>query len=92
MKKSFQVGIVGATGAVGQELIRLLALRHFPIGDLKLLASARSAGKTVEIDGRKLTVAEAKLGAFAGLDLCFSPRAARSLGPSPTTRWPLVAW
>jgi aspartate-semialdehyde dehydrogenase len=71
MKKSFQVGIVGATGAVGQELIRLLALRHFPIGDLKLFASARSAGKTVEVDGRKLTVAEAKLGAFAGLDLCF---------------------
>ena len=71
MSKSFKVGIVGATGAVGQELIRLLALRNFPIAELKLLASARSAGKTVEALGKKYTVVEAKPGAFTGLDLCF---------------------
>ena len=71
MKKAYNVGIVGATGAVGQELIRLLELRDFPIAEIRLLASARSAGKTVEILGKKLTVQEAKLGAFAGLDLCF---------------------
>ena len=71
MKKAYNVGIVGATGAVGQELIRLLELRSFPIGELRLLASARSAGKTVTMLGRTLTVHEAKLGAFEGLDLCF---------------------
>ncbi len=71
MKKAYNVGIVGATGAVGQELIRLLEMRDFPIGEIRLLASARSAGKTVEVLGKKLTVQEAKLGAFAGLDLCF---------------------
>ena len=71
MNKAFNVGIVGATGAVGQELIRLLEMRSFPIGELRLLASARSAGRTVEMLGRKLTVHEAKLGAFEGLDLCF---------------------
>ncbi len=71
MKKVYNVGIVGATGAVGQELIRLLEMRDFPIGEIRLLASARSAGKTVEILGKTLTVKEAKLGAFAGLDLCF---------------------
>ena len=71
MKKAYNVGIVGATGAVGQELIRLLELRSFPIGELRLLASSRSAGRTVEMLGRSLTVQEAKLGAFEGLDLCF---------------------
>ncbi len=71
MNKAYNVGIVGATGAVGQELIRLLEMRAFPIGELRLLASARSAGKSVEMLGRKLTVMEAKLGAFEGLDLCF---------------------
>ncbi len=71
MKKAYNVGIVGATGAVGQELIRLLAMRDFPIGELRLLASARSAGKTVEALGKSLSVVEAKAGAFAGLDLCF---------------------
>ena len=71
MKKAYNVGIVGATGAVGQELIRLLEMRDFPIAEIRFLASARSAGKTVEIFGKKHTVVEAKLGAFKGLDLCF---------------------
>jgi len=69
--KNLKVGIVGATGAVGQELIRLLIARSFPIGELRLLASARSAGKSVEVDGKKTTIAEAKPGAFEGLDLAF---------------------
>ncbi len=65
------VGIVGATGAVGQELVRLLHERNFPARELRLFASARSAGKVVEHDGRKYTIAEAKPGAFAGVDLAF---------------------
>ena len=71
MSKTFNVGIVGATGAVGQELIRLLGLRNFPVGELRLLASARSAGKAVEIEGTKHTVVESTPEAFAGLDLAF---------------------
>ena len=42
------VAILGATGAVGQELLRLLAERNFPVGNLKLLATARSAGMDIE--------------------------------------------
>jgi len=67
----YVVGIVGATGAVGQELVRLLHERNFPVAELRLLASARSAGKVVERHGRKLTIAEAKPGAFAGVDVAF---------------------
>ncbi|MGH8017117.1 MAG: aspartate-semialdehyde dehydrogenase [Opitutaceae bacterium] len=71
MSKTLKVGIVGATGAVGQELIRLLVERSFPIAEWRLLASARSAGKTIEVAGTKTTVVEAKPGAFEGLDLAF---------------------
>jgi len=68
---SLTVGIVGATGAVGQELVRLLHERNFPMSSLRLFASARSAGKTVEKYGKKYTIEEAKLGAFAGVDVAF---------------------
>jgi len=68
---SFTVGIVGATGAVGQELLRLLLERNFPMTRLRLFASARSAGKVIEKAGRKYTVEEAKPGVFAGVDLAF---------------------
>ncbi len=68
---SINVGIVGATGAVGQELLQLLHDRNFPMASLRLFASARSAGKVVEYAGKKFTVEEAKLGAFAGVDVAF---------------------
>ncbi|HEY4989331.1 MAG TPA: aspartate-semialdehyde dehydrogenase, partial [Opitutaceae bacterium] len=68
---SFTVGIVGATGAVGQELLRLLEARSFPISSLRLFASARSAGKTVEFRGRPVTVEEAKPGVFGNVDVAF---------------------
>jgi aspartate-semialdehyde dehydrogenase len=68
---SFTVGIVGATGAVGQELLRLLHERNFPLRTLRLFASARSAGKVVETGGRKLTIEEAKPGVFADVDVAF---------------------
>ncbi|MBI5424952.1 MAG: aspartate-semialdehyde dehydrogenase [Opitutae bacterium] len=67
--KSYRVGIVGATGAVGQELIGLLQSRQFPLAELRLMASARSVGRVVEFAGEKLTVIEAKPEAFEGLDL-----------------------
>jgi aspartate-semialdehyde dehydrogenase len=68
---SFTVGIVGATGAVGQELLCLLEERSFPIAALRLFASARSAGKTVAFKGHSIAVEEAKPGVFANVDLAF---------------------
>ena len=68
---SFTVGIVGATGAVGQELLRLLEERNFPIGTLRLFASARSVGKTVEFKGRPFPIEEARPGVFGNVDVAF---------------------
>jgi hypothetical protein len=68
---SINVGIVGATGAVGQELLTLLHERNFPMASLRLFASARSAGKVIERGGKKFTVEEAKPGVFAGVDVAF---------------------
>jgi aspartate-semialdehyde dehydrogenase len=68
---SFTVGIVGATGAVGQELLHLLQERQFPLAGLRLFASARSAGKTVMFQGRSYPIEEAKAGVFADVDVAF---------------------
>jgi aspartate-semialdehyde dehydrogenase len=68
---SFTVGIVGATGAVGQELLQLLHERNFPLSSLRLFASARSVGKLMEFAGRKYLVEEAKPGIFGDLDVAF---------------------
>lgn len=63
------VAIVGATGAVGVELIRCLEAREFPASSLRLLASARSVGKTLTYRGQPLTVEEVGADSFAGVDL-----------------------
>jgi aspartate-semialdehyde dehydrogenase len=81
---SYVVGIVGATGAVGQELVRLMHERNFPLSRLRLFASARSAGKTVEVGGKKLVVEEAKPGVFADVDVAFfaaGGKVTRALAP-----------
>lgn len=67
---AYKVGILGATGAVGQEIIRLLHEREFPIAELRLLASARSAGKEQSYAGQTWTIQEATPDSFAGLDVC----------------------
>ncbi|MEM7790979.1 MAG: aspartate-semialdehyde dehydrogenase [Verrucomicrobiota bacterium] len=67
---AYTVGILGATGAVGQEIIRLLHERAFPFSELKLLASARSAGKTQSYLGKTWTIEEATNESFDGLDVC----------------------
>ena len=69
MSKKFKVGIVGATGAVGQELIELLFARNFPMESLTLLASARSAGKKIEHAGNTFVIEEAKPESFENLDI-----------------------
>ncbi|HZF31170.1 MAG TPA: aspartate-semialdehyde dehydrogenase [Gammaproteobacteria bacterium] len=63
------VAIVGATGAVGVELIRCLEQRKFPLKELRLLASARSAGKTLEFRGKKLPVQELTERSFEGVQV-----------------------
>ena len=63
------VAVVGVTGAVGQEFLNVLAERNFPIKNLKLLASARSAGKTVEFKGQKHTVEELTKDSFKGVEI-----------------------
>jgi aspartate-semialdehyde dehydrogenase len=68
---SFNVAIVGATGAVGQELLTVLAERDFPIRNLRLLASARSAGKKAEFKGQSLTVEELTKDSFKDVQIAF---------------------
>ena len=63
------VAIVGASGAVGVELLRCLEARAFPLSELRLLASARSAGKTLMFRGQALAVHELKEDSFRGVDL-----------------------
>src|SRR3982750_4803571 len=70
-KASINVGIVGATGAAGQELLQLLHARNFPMASLRLFASARSVGKILECAGKKYTVEEAKVGVFGDIDVAF---------------------
>jgi len=67
--KEYKVGILGATGAVGQEMIKVLQERKFPVSELRPLASARSAGKKLLFNGKEVEIKEAKEGAFDGLDI-----------------------
>ncbi len=65
----YSVAVVGATGAVGQEMLRVLAERAFPVRELRVLASVRSAGKTVEFQGRELIVQELTDTSFDGVQI-----------------------
>ncbi|WP_127487563.1 aspartate-semialdehyde dehydrogenase [Paenibacillus ehimensis] len=68
-QKLFNVAVVGATGAVGEQILRLLTERNFPIQELKLLSSARSAGKKLQFKGREVTIEEATPDSFKGVDI-----------------------
>src|SRR4051812_37176329 len=68
---SVNVAIVGATGAVGQEFLTVLAERNFPIKTLRLLASARSAGKEVDFRGQTYTVEELTKDSFKDVQIAF---------------------
>ena len=67
--KLYTVAVLGATGAVGQEMMKILAERNFPVGKLIPLASARSAGKSLKFKGEDVTVREACDSAFEGVDI-----------------------
>ncbi len=83
--KQYNVAILGATGEVGREMMNVLAEKNFPIKTLKLLASPRSAGKTIMFRGEPLTVEAATESSFAGMDIVLgatSADLARSLAPA----------
>ena len=67
--KQYKVAILGATGAVGREMMKILAERNFPVSELHLLASKRSAGKVLEWEGRPIMIEEACDEAFTGMDI-----------------------
>jgi aspartate-semialdehyde dehydrogenase len=69
MNRNPHVAVVGATGAVGIEMIRTLEKRNFPVGKLTLLASARSVGKKLKFRGADITVNELKKDSFAGIEI-----------------------
>ncbi|MGC3991288.1 MAG: aspartate-semialdehyde dehydrogenase [Chthoniobacteraceae bacterium] len=69
MSKNYHVAIVGATGAVGIEMIKVLERRNFPVGKLTLLASARSAGKELPAFGENVKVTELREDSFDGVDI-----------------------
>ena len=67
--KLYRVAILGATGEVGREMMKVLRERNFPLAELRLLASARSAGKKIAFGEEELTVMEATDAAFEGMDI-----------------------
>jgi aspartate-semialdehyde dehydrogenase len=69
MNRNPQVAVVGATGAVGIEMIKTLEKRNFPVGKLTLLASARSVGKTLKFRGEEIAIKELTKDSFAGIDI-----------------------
>lgn len=68
-QRLYNVAVVGATGAVGEQIVKLLEERQFPIRTLKLLASARSAGKQMTFRGQAVTLEEATPASFEGVDI-----------------------
>lgn len=83
-KTKYVVAIVGATGAVGREMIEILEERKFPVSELIPLASERSEGERVEFNGKKMMIRRLTKDAFAGVDIAlFSAGAERSLEFAP---------
>ena len=69
MNRNPHVAVVGATGAVGIEMIKTLEKRNFPVGKLTLLASARSVGKKLKFRGSDIAVKELTKDSFSGIDI-----------------------
>ena len=93
MRKTYTVAVVGATGAVGTEMLRVLEERRFPVGKLRLLASERSTGRQLAFNGSRHRVEALRKRSFDGVDVAlFSAGAARSLefGPEAVKRGAVV--
>lgn len=81
-----RVALLGATGAVGTELLELLQSRNFPLADLKLLASPRSAGRTITFQGEELPVEPVTEQSFKGVDIVLA-----SAGGGTSKTWASIA-
>lgn len=93
MTKKINVAVVGATGAVGKEMIKQLEMQHFPIARLLALSSARSAGTTISFLGETITVEEATPESFVGIDIAlFSAggKVSKILAPEAVRRGAIV--
>lgn len=93
MRESYRVAVVGATGAVGNTMLQLLAERSFPIASLKLLASHRSAGEILTFKNEPIVVEELTHDSFADVDVVFSSAGAsvsREFIPTAVTKGALV--
>ncbi|MDR0130859.1 aspartate-semialdehyde dehydrogenase [Priestia megaterium] len=93
MTRELHVAVVGATGAVGQQMIKTLQERNFPVGKLTLLSSARSAGKKVLFNGEEVVVQEAAPDSFEGVDIAlFSAGGSisKALAPEAVKRGAIV--
>jgi aspartate-semialdehyde dehydrogenase len=87
--RALTVAVVGATGVVGRTMIQVLNEREFPVGELRLLASGRSAGRTIAIDGQNHQIGEAVGEAFDGVDIALfsaGADASRELAPQAAAR------
>ncbi|WP_457642945.1 aspartate-semialdehyde dehydrogenase [Persephonella sp.] len=84
--KHYNIAILGATGAVGQTMLRVLEERNFPVNEIRLLASERSAGKELEFMGLKYKVEPVSPEAFEGIDIALF-----SAGGSRSKQWAPVA-
>jgi aspartate-semialdehyde dehydrogenase len=82
LSQSYRVAILGATGAVGTELLELLEARQFPLSELKLLSSPRSAGQQLEFKGQPITVEAVTADSFTGIDIVLA-----SAGGSTSKTW-----
>lgn len=92
-RKGYRVAVVGATGAVGQQMIQTLENQDFPVSELVLLSSSRSAGSQVLYKGKEVTVQEAKPESFEGVDIAlFSAggSVSKELAPEAVKRGAIV--
>ncbi len=90
--KKYNVAILGATGAVGGEFIRLIEERQFPYASLKLLASERSAGKVLQVNGKNYVVEAATPESFEGIDIALfaGGSISKTLAPEAAKRGAVV--
>ncbi|MEH2127243.1 aspartate-semialdehyde dehydrogenase [Nostoc sp.] len=86
MSKSYRLAILGATGAVGTELLELLESRNFPVADLKLLASERSVGRSLRFKGENIPIESVSDRAFENVEIVLA-----SAGGSTSKTWAAVA-
>ncbi|MEK7814969.1 MAG: aspartate-semialdehyde dehydrogenase, partial [Chloroflexota bacterium] len=84
--KDVNIAVVGATGAVGTEFLRIIEERHPELHQIKLLASARSAGRRISVNGQERVVEETNEDSFRGVDIAFI-----SVSAEVSRRWAPIA-